>query len=194
MDTPAERLLLAAIHDEFLAVKATCEKALDQLDPNGIRWSPDPHTNSVAVIIKHLAGNLRSRFTDLLTTDGEKPWRRRDDEFVDDFPPGAEGRAAIIERWQAGWSVLLNTLAGLTDADLSRTVTIRGEPHSVARALARSLAHAGYHCGQIVTVARMATGPDRWRTVTIPVGQSQAFNDQMFARHRPSDASQGPRP
>jgi hypothetical protein len=131
----------------------------------------DAHTNSIAVIMKHVAGNLLSRWTDFLTTDGEKPWRHRDDEFVDAF----RSRAEVLEWWERGWACLLNTLRSLTTEDLDKTVLIRGEPHSVPLALARSLGHTCYHIGQIVQVARIHAG-DRWTTLTIPRGGSTEFN------------------
>ncbi len=169
-----------------MAVRGSLVKAVDQLDADAIRRTLDPETNSVAVILKHLGGNLRSRFTDFLATDGEKPDRRRDDEFVDDFPPGGAGRAAAIEAFESGWSVLTATLASLTDADLGRTVTIRGEPHTVARALARSLAHLAYHQGQVTLIARTLVGPDRWKVITIPRGGSGEHDARLgFRPDRP---------
>ncbi len=106
----------------------------------------DPNTNSIAVIMKQVAGNLLSRWTDFLTTDGEKPWRNRDDEFVDSFT----ARDELTGYWNSGWQRLLDSLEGLSAADLCKTVTIRGEPHTVPLAIQRSLAHSGYHVGQIV--------------------------------------------
>lgn len=166
MDLP--RTVVASLEGEFRAVRANLLKAVDQLDADAIRRSPDPETNSVAVVLKHLGGNFRSRFADFLTSDGEKPDRDRDGEFVDDFPPGEAGRAAAIAAFERGFEVLAATLASLSDADLDRTVTIRGEPHTVARALARSLAHFGYHQGQVTLIARTLVGPERWKTITIP--------------------------
>ncbi|MFO0829432.1 MAG: DUF1572 family protein [Phycisphaerales bacterium] len=176
------RDVVQAFESEFAAVRATCEKAIAQLDAGEIRRGLDEQSNSVAVILKHVGGNLRSRFTDFLTDDGEKSWRRRDDEFVDDFPEGEAGRAAALERWNEGWSVALDALARLSDADLDRVVTIRGEPHRVARALARSLAHVAYHAGQIVQTARTIVGEARWTTITIPRGRSDEFNRRMGYR------------
>jgi len=157
-------------------------RAVDQLDADLVRRPLDPETNSVAVILKHLGGNLRSRFTDFLTTDGEKPDRRRDDEFVDAFPAGEAGRAGALAAFDSGWSVLTATLATLTDADLGRTVTIRGEPHTVARALARSLAHVAYHQGQVTLIARTLVGPGRWKVITIPRGGSREHDARLGFR------------
>lgn len=162
---------------EFRRHRDLAEGAAAQLTWEQLRTSLDPQTNSIAVIMKHVAGNLRSRWTDPLTTDGEKPWRHRDREFVDDFPD----RAALDAAWKAGWDALDRALASFTDADLERTLAIRAEPHSLALALARSLAHTAYHCGQIVQAARVlasrAGAP--WRTLTVPRGGSDAHNRAM---------------
>ena len=179
-------MTVASLEGEFLAVRGSLLKAVDQLDADAIRKPLDPETNSVAVILKHLGGNLRSRFTDFLSTDGEKPDRRRDDEFVDGFPPGEAGRAAAIASFESGWSVLTATLAALSDADLGRTVTIRGEPHTVARALARSLTHLAYHQGQVTLIARTLVGPERWKIITIPRGGSREHDARLgFRPDRP---------
>jgi hypothetical protein len=180
MTTQGNQRAATAFVEEFRALRATAEKAIAQLDDDAIRRAPAPQTNSVAVIMKHVAGNFLSRFTDFLTTDGEKAWRNRDDEFVDAYPPGAPGRAAIMARWEQGWACVLGAAAALTDEDLGRTVQIRGEPHTVDRALTRALAHAGYHVGQIVLVAKMlvgqSAGPQSWKTISVPPGGSEAFN------------------
>ncbi len=118
-----------------------------------------------------MAGNLTSRFTDFLTSDGEKPWRRRDDEFV----PGVDTRQVLLNRWVDAWNALLAALDGLTDADLSRIVTIRQQPLTVTEALLRSLAHVSYHVGQIVFIAKAARG-DAWVSLSIPPGRSTAYN------------------
>ena len=147
------------------------EEALAQITEAEMFRLIDPEANSIAIIIKHMAGNMRSRWTDFLTTDGEKPWRNRDDEFVDSF----RSRAEILEAWERGWACLLTTLRSLKPEDLERTVLIRGEPHSVPLALARSLGHTCYHVGQIVQVARVHAG-EKWTTLTIPRGGSEQFN------------------
>ncbi len=126
-----------------------------------------PQVNSVAIIVKHLAGNLTSRWTDLLTTDGEKPERNRDGEFA--IAP-ADTRAGLLAAWERGWKAVLGTVAGLREADLGRTVTIRGEPHTVFQALVRGLSHAAYHVGQILYLARLWRADSPW--LTIAPGQS----------------------
>lgn len=164
---------------EFASVRSGADRAIAQLDAAQLRRTLDSETNSIAVVMKHVAGNLRSRFTDFLDTDGEKPWRARDDEFIDDLPAGEAGRAAVFEQWNAGWQVLFDTLATLNDSDMPRTVRIRGEVHSVARALARSLAHLAYHQGQIVQIARTIVGPAKWKVLSIPRGASDTHNRAM---------------
>ncbi|MEY2745309.1 MAG: hypothetical protein RL112_351 [Planctomycetota bacterium] len=184
------RTALAAFELEYASLRSSAEKALAQLEPEELRRAPDADTNSVAVLMKHVGGNLRSRFKGFLDTDGEKAWRRRDDEFVDDFPPGEAGRAAAHAAWDAGWRCVAETLASLRDEDLGRVVSTRGEPHSVARALTRSLAHTAVHCGQIVLVARLVAGPGRWSTLSIPRGGSAAHNRAMG--HGAADGTAAP--
>jgi hypothetical protein len=162
---------LSAIINAFEANKRLADRAVEQVPDDKLHTALDPHTNSIAVIMKHVAGNLTSRWTGFLMTDGEKSWRNRDDEFVDSFG----SRAELLEAWERGWACLLTTLKSLTPEDLERTVLIRGEPHSVPLALERSLGHACYHVGQIVQVARIHAG-EKWNTLTIPRGGSEQFN------------------
>lgn len=170
---------IADFERKFAEIRAESERAIAQLDATQIRRSLDGDTNSVAVILKHVGGNLRSRFSDFLRSDGEKPTRDRESEFVDDFPPGDAGRDAAIARWNLGWQALESTLRELADADLRRTVLIRGEPHSVTLALARAVAHLGYHQGQITLVARILAGPSRWTPISIPRGGTAAHHARM---------------
>jgi hypothetical protein len=178
-DLPAATELGKAVLDAALACfranKSWADKAIGQLPDDKLHVSLDPNTNSIAVIMKHVAGNLLSRWTDFLTTDGEKPSRNRDDEFVDSF--GSRGE--LIEYWEAGWQRLFATLNSLTPSDLGRTVLIRGEPHSVPLAIQRSLAHCGYHVGQIILIARILAG-ENWKTITIPRGASASFNQRVW--------------
>jgi uncharacterized damage-inducible protein DinB len=169
MDIAAE--FLSAITNAIEANKRLADRAIEQVPDDRLHVALDANTNSIAVIMKHVAGNLASRWTDFLTTDGEKPWRNRDGEFVD----SSTGRAELLEFWERGWACLLSTLRGLKREDLERTVTIRGEPHSVPLALERSLGHTCYHVGQIVQVARVHAG-EKWNTLTIPRGGSEQFN------------------
>jgi uncharacterized damage-inducible protein DinB len=160
----------------FRKQKSLAARAIAQLADEQLRTPLDANTNSIAVIMKHLGGNLRSRWTDFLTTDGEKPWRNRDDEFVDTFT----SRDEILQAWESGWAALFAALESLTDADLDREVTIRGEVHSVPLAILRALDHCGYHVGQIVLTARLLVGNNNWQTLTIPRGQSQQFNEHIW--------------
>jgi hypothetical protein len=159
----------------FRANKGWADKAIGQVADEQLHVALDANTNSIAVIMKHVAGNLRSRWTDFLTSDGEKAWRNRDDEFVDTFT----SRDELLAYWNSGWQCLLDTLAALTPEDLLKTVTIRGESHSVPLALQRSLAHTCYHVGQIIQAARILAG-DQWTTITIPRGQSANFNQRVW--------------
>ena len=136
----------------------------------------DAESNSIAIIVKHMAGNMRSRWMDFLTSDGEKPDRNRDTEF--EAPPTA--RAELMEMWERGWRLLFGALEPLGDADLTRTITIRTEPHSVMQAINRQVAHYSYHAGQIVYLARHFAG-DKWQTLTVPKKKSAEFNRQVAA-------------
>jgi uncharacterized damage-inducible protein DinB len=159
----------------FRKQKETAEKAFRQVvaDEDFFR-KPGEFSNSIATIIKHVAGNLASRWTDFLTTDGEKPWRNRDGEFQ---LTQTETRANLLKAWEAGWQTLFQTLAGLVETDLQKRVTIRGEEHTVLQAIHRSLTHMAYHTGQIVYLSRLLQ-KDGWEWITIPPGQSQQFVGQ----------------
>jgi hypothetical protein len=174
-DLPAT--VVASAIGAFRSNKNWADRAVAQLTDDELHVALDANTNSVAVIMKHVAGNLRSRWTDFLTTDGEKPWRKRDDEFVDTFT----SRAEVLDYWEAGWATLFQTLESLQPEDLAKTVTIRGEPHSVPLAIHRSLAHCGYHVGQIMLIARILAG-DRWQTITIPRGGSGPYNQRVWGK------------
>src|SRR5580658_3037534 len=160
----------------FRYYKKLAERAMEQVSDDQLFAVLDEESNSIAVIMKHMAGNMRSRWTDFLTSDGEKPGRDRDAEFCD--PPPT--RAALLELWEEGWQRILGTLESLSDADLGRTITIRSEAHSVMQAINRQVAHYSYHCGQIVFLAKHL-GHDRWRTLSVPRRQSQEFNRKVAA-------------
>jgi hypothetical protein len=166
--------VIAAFAAELSRYRRLSEGAAEQLTWLQLREPLDGETNSIAVIMKHVAGNLRSRWTEPFTTDGEKPWRNRDQEFVDDF----ESRDALTACWERGWQAVESSLASMEDADLGREIMIRGEPHTLALALSRSLSHTAYHAGQIVQAARVlaSRAGANWRTLTIARGQSAAFN------------------
>lgn len=157
------RELIASIEREYRRYKDYAERTFEQLADDDLRRVLAPDGNSIAILVWHVAGNLKSRFTDFLTTDGEKPWRARESEF-DERPVT---RDELRRRWDEGWSVLFATLGALTDADLGRRVTIRGESLVVSEALHRSLAHTASHVGQIVLLGKTLRASG-WKTLTIP--------------------------
>jgi hypothetical protein len=187
LDTFARSFLEAAITC-FRQNKAWADKAIGQVADDKLHVALDPNTNSIAVIMKHVAGNLLSRWTDFLTTDGEKPDRNRDGEFVDTFTR----RDELLAYWESGWQRALAGLSALTAEDVVKTVTIRGEPHSVPLAVQRNLAHSAYHVGQIIQIARILAG-EKWSTITIPRGGSAEFNRRTWGQGpSPSPAPKNP--
>ena len=165
------RTVVALIEAEYQRYKILGERAFLQLDAEQLVAGSE-HASSIATIVWHVAGNLASRFTDFLTTDGEKPWRDRESEFEAREASPAE----VGAKWDHGWGVLFATLGELSDDDLASEVTIRRVPHRVDEALLRSLAHAAYHVGQIVYLAKSFRGDD-WEYLSIPPGQSDAYNE-----------------
>ena len=156
--------------------KNLAERAMAQVQDEHLTATLDPEVNSIAITVKHMAGNMRSRWTNFLETDGEKPDRNRDSEF--EGPP--QTRAALMQVWQEGWDCVFAALEPLTEADLTRIVKIRGEPHSVMQAINRQLAHYSYHCGQIVLLAKHFSC-DKWTALTVPRGKSQSFNQRVLS-------------
>jgi len=150
-----------------------------QCPDDGLFTTLDAESNSIAIIVKHMAGNMRSRWMDFLTTEGEKPDRNRDTEFED----APKTRAALMELWERGWKYVFDALEPLTDADLGRTVTIRTEPHSVMQAINRQTAHYSHHIGQIVFLAKHLTAKatGKWESLSVPRGQSKAFTADVAA-------------
>jgi uncharacterized protein DUF1572 len=163
--------IIDSIRAESLRYKALGEAAMDQLDEAELSVEGPNGGNSVATIGWHLAGNLRSRFTDFLVSDGEKPWRQREEEFQ----RRTVTRAELLAKWEEGWSALLRTLASLRDEQLQSTITIRRQPMLVHEALHRSLAHLAYHVGQIVYIAKSLRGRN-WQYLSIPPGESDAYH------------------
>lgn len=159
--------------NEFRRYRMIGERALDQLPDAALDHVPAPDGNSAAMIVRHMSGNMVSRFTDFLTTDGEKPWRDRESEFA----ARSYSRAEVDELWAKGWHLLERTLGSLTDADLVRPVTIRGQPMSAHAALCRGLSHAAYHIGQLVLLAREGAGAG-WQWISIPKGASTAYDPE----------------
>lgn len=171
--------------DDFIAeyrrYRALAERALAQIPDERLNHVPAPDANSAAMLVWHVSGNLASRFTDFLTADGEKPWRARDEEFADRTCT----RAEVEAKWVIGWQVLEEQLAALTDADLSRTVTIRQQPLTVNAALCRSATHVAYHVGQLVLIAR-STALAEWESLSIPKGSSDAYNSNPTREKLPT--------
>jgi len=171
---------LANAVKEFRRLKRQAEKAVSQTSDADFFRQLDPDANSIAVILKHVTGNLRSRWADFLTSDGEKPERNRDLEF--ELTP-ADMRESLMQRWEEGWQTLFAALAPLRDQDLLRTVIIRDEPYTVVEAIGRQLTHYGEHVGQIVLLARHFAS-SKWQTLSIPRGKSEEFNAKMRQKSR----------
>ena len=170
--------VLSDLTHEFRRHKEMADKAMSQLDDGQFFHRPGELVNPVALIVKHVGGNLTSRWTDFLTTDGEKPDRDRDSEFE---TRDGTTREALLARWEEGWRRLFDALAGLTEEDLTRTVLIRAEPHSVIRAIDRQLMHQAYHAGQIVFLAKHLAS-DHWQNLSVPRGKTREFNAEMSSR------------
>jgi Protein of unknown function (DUF1572) len=171
------RQIIETFEEQFHETKGLCDRAMAQVADGGLHAKINPLQNSIASIVQHLAGNLRSRWTDFLASDGEKPDRNRDGEFPDRQLP----REELMALWEIAWKCLFDSLAALTDADLQRIVTIRNEPHTVHRAIVRAIDHCAWHAGQIALIAKHLTG-DAWQYLTIPPGGSGAFNQKMGAK------------
>ncbi len=164
-------MIISSIKSEYLRYKKLGEGAIKQTPEKGVNKLFGDDNNSISVIVAHISGNLNSRFTDFLTTDGEKPWRKRDAEFEERNLTKSE----LLQLWDDGWVVLLITLDELSDDDLDKMVTIREKELTVADALHRSLAHVSYHVGQIVYIARMIVG-NEWKSLSIPLSGSNTYN------------------
>ena len=175
----AHQFLTSYIQDSrelFRYYKNLAERAMAQCPDEGLFATLDGESNSIAIIIKHMAGNMRSRWSDFLTTDGEKPDRHRDTEFEEP----AKSREELLAAWDRGWKYLFDALAGLSDADLTRTVYIRTEPHSVMQAIDRQVAHYSYHVGQITFLAKhFASAAGKWTALTVPRKKSAEFNARV---------------
>jgi hypothetical protein len=171
---------------QFHGLKRLAEKAMAQTSETSFFTALDAESNSIALIVKHLAGNMRSRWTDFLTSDGEKPDRNRDSEFVSE---PRDTRADLERRWNEGWTLAISAIEPLSAGDLSRTVQIRGEPHSVLRAINRQISHYAYHVGQLVFLAKHFAGPE-WKTLSVPRGKSEEVNTRV----RDSSAAGDTRP
>ncbi|HXC43970.1 MAG TPA: DUF1572 family protein [Candidatus Dormibacteraeota bacterium] len=182
MITDLAALYLDEARRQFRGHKRMGEGAMAQLRDEEFFVTLDPESNSVAILVKHLAGNMRSRFTDFLTADGEKPDRFRDQEFELN---SATTREEVMRWWEEGWSLVFAAIDGLRPEDVTRTVTIRGEPHSVLQALNRQIAHYAQHIGQMVFLAEHLRSSD-WKTLSIPRGQSEDYKKVAPKPHKPA--------
>lgn len=172
-----ENNYLTSVIKQLEYYKMLGEKTFAQVTDEQLFWQYNAESNSIATIVKHLWGNMLSRWTNFLTSDGEKPWRNRDAEFENDIVT----RKDLIEKWNEGWNCLLNTLAQLTAADLTKEIFIRNQGHTVLEAINRQLAHYPYHIGQIIYIGKMLTN-NNWNSLSIPKGNSKQFNLHMFAQ------------
>ena len=170
---------LGSVIKRMTSYKMLGDATFAQLAEKDFFYAPNDQSNSIAVIIRHLHGNMVSRWTNFLTEDGEKPGRNRDEEFT---PPPA-GKAGLLQLWEQGWQCLLDTLGSLKEEDLLKTIHIRHEPLTAIDAINRQLAHYPHHVGQIVYIGKMIVG-DGWRSLSIPKGASQDFNKKMKDQHK----------
>lgn len=170
---------LSSAVKQFEYYKMLGEKAIEQLPDEALFWQYNKESNSIAVIVKHLAGNMLSRFTDFLTADGEKPWRNRDAEFINDFT----NREELLDYWNKGWKCVLATLANLHANQLEEIIYIRNDGHTIVEAINRQLAHYPYHIGQIIYIAKMVKN-DKWESLSIPRNKSNDYNNRKFAQER----------
>lgn len=180
--------LVTGIYRQFAYYKQLGDRTFDQLTDGELLKEPVSGTNSIAIIVKHLWGNMLSRWTDFLSSDGEKSWRNRDAEFENDI----SGRDELISKWEEGWRCLFEAITPLKEEDLHSIVHIRNEEHTVEEALLRQLAHYAYHVGQIVQLGKWIKGDD-WQSLSIPKGGSDAYNKMKFSSpkvDRPSDSSE----
>jgi Protein of unknown function (DUF1572) len=170
---------LDSIKRQFLYYKDLGEKAIEQTPEDKLVWQFNQESNSIATIVKHLSGNMISRWTDFLTTDGEKEWRNRDGEFENDI----RTKAQVLEVWNKGWDRFFSTINSLTTDDLSKIIYIRNQGHTVMEAINRQLAHYPYHVGQIVFVAKMIAN-ENWESLSIPRNKSQDYNSEKFSQEK----------
>lgn len=184
-----ETAFLTSVKRQFEYYKSVGEKTIAQLNEKDLFWQYNPESNSIAIIVNHLSGNMKSRWTDFLTSDGEKPWRQRDLEFESVL----KSKKELLDAWQDGWTCLFDALNTINEDTFDTKVFIRNQEHSVPEAINRQLAHYAYHVGQIVFIGKMVKGR-HWKSLTIPKGQSKAFNTEKISKgphrgHFSDDAS-----
>lgn len=170
---------LEGVKKQFEYYKLLGDKTFAQVNDEQLFWQYNDESNSIAIIVKHLWGNMLSRWTDFLTSDGEKEWRKRDAEFDADI----KTREELYEKWEEGWTCLFHAINPLTEDDLSKEIYIRNQGHSVVEAINRQLAHYSYHVGQIVFIGKMAQS-EEWKSLSIPKGGSKSFNVAKFSKDK----------
>lgn len=174
-----EKEYLKNVRDVIRKYKKLGEAALDQLSEEEIHIHINPEDNNIATIVKHLSGNMLSRWTDFWNTDGEKSWRKRDNEFIDDI----QSKTHLLKIWEKGWKCLMDAIEGVKDEQLSKSVTIRNEPQLLLYAINTQIAHYAYHIGQLVFLAKSIKGKD-WKSLSIPKNGSEIYNLKMFNKSR----------
>ena len=170
---------LSSVIKQFKYYKKLGERTFDQLKNDDVHWQVRPGTNSISIIVKHITGNMRSRWTNFRTEDGEKSWRKRDEEFIDTY----EDKAEMQQAWDEAWAILLKVLDELREEELEEMVYIRNQGHTIVEAINRQMAHYAYHIGQIVQLGKMIKGND-WESLSIPKGRSESFNKQKFSQDK----------
>ncbi|MGN2375626.1 DUF1572 family protein [Sphingobacterium spiritivorum] len=174
-----ETSYINSVVKQFQYYRMLAEKAMEQLDDESLFWQYNDESNSIAIIVNHISGNMQSRFTDFLTSDGEKTWRNRDAEFENKF----HDRPSLLAHWEKGWECLFNALSNLSIEDLESIVYIRNDGHTVVEAINRQLAHYPYHIGQIIYIAKMATD-EKWKSLSIPRNRSNDYNNRKFNQEK----------
>ncbi|GAA0744189.1 DUF1572 family protein [Gaetbulibacter jejuensis] len=174
-----ENTIISGIIKQFEYYKTAADKTFDQLSFDDINWQPNDTSNSISIIVKHMVGNMLSRWTNFLTEDGEKDWRHREQEFVATYTTKND----VLQAWEKGWNCLFDAIQPLKDSDLERVVYIRNEKHTVAEAIFRQLGHYPYHIGQIAYIGKLLK-ENHWKSLSIPKGQSEAFNKEKFNKNR----------
>ncbi|MBR9757030.1 MAG: DUF1572 domain-containing protein [Algicola sp.] len=174
-----ENNILPSVIKQFLYYKTAADKTFEQLSFNDMNWQPNETSNSISIIVKHMVGNMFSRWTHFLTEDGEKAWRNREQEFIATYTSSDQ----LVAAWESGWTCLFDALKPLNDSDLKRTVYIRNEKHTVSEAIFRQLGHYAYHIGQITYIGKVRK-EDQWRSLSIPKGQSEQYNQDKFSKNK----------
>lgn len=170
---------LKSAERQFLYYKSLADKSIERLTDEQLFWMPNLDSNSVVMIVKHMWGNMLSRWTNFLTEDGEKEWRQRDAEFENNI----NGRTELLQKWEEGWKCVFDALSSITDDDLDRIIYIRNEGHTVMEAVNRQIAHYSYHVGQIVYIAKICKG-ESWESLSIPRNKSNDYNNQKFSQEK----------